>query len=104
MISVANDNPGINMERKNRKSCPSPKRAAIMTEWRRNFGTTESNIKTLPRRSWATSESAWAGLLDGSGLEVACTANFRVADNSLGLLLRNGPRPGEFRLTSPSRS
>jgi hypothetical protein len=24
MISVASDNPGISMERKNRKSCPSP--------------------------------------------------------------------------------
>ena len=75
-----------------------------MTKWSRNFGTTESNIKTLPRRSWATSEAAWAGLLDGSGLEVACTIDFRVADNSIGLLPRSGPRPGEFRLTSPRMS
>jgi hypothetical protein len=48
--------------------------------------------------------STWAGLLGGSGLEVACMANFRVADNFLGLLLRSGPRPGEFRLTSQSMS
>jgi hypothetical protein len=48
--------------------------------------------------------STSAGLLGGSGLEVASMANFLGADNFLGLLLRSGPRPGEFRLTSPSMS